>query len=344
MFHVLIDTDVWLAFAEDPKQTPLLRVLQDFIDNYSVRLIVPRVVHNEFHKNRDRVAKLSARSLASHFQQVKEAVNKVGGDPEQKRRLLAQLDDVNHKAPLIGGAAKAVLDTIARMLDEAGIVETSTEAKLRAAERALARKAPCHHENKNSIADATILETYGLCVAAGGRRDRFAFVTHNKSDFSVQNGNHKLPHPDVADLFSKIKSLYFVSLGDCLSRVAPNVARQLLWEYTYEDEPRGLTEIQEALELLWRQVWYNRHMNVDHQIKKGEHRIVSRAEWERTRDNQNTTIDSVWRRAVAARTRTERQLGIGQLGPWTDFEWGMLNGKLSALRWVLGDEWDMLDT
>jgi hypothetical protein len=52
----------------------------------------------------------------------------------------------------------------------------------------------------------------------------------------------------------------------------------------------------------------------------------------------------VWKRAEEAARRKEKQCGLEELGPWDDFEWGMINGKLSALRWVLGDDWDMLDT
>lgn len=55
-------------------------------------------------------------------------------------------------------------------------------------------------------------------------------------------------------------------------------------------------------------------------------------------------VHTAWDGMLAAMKRTEEELGPDDIGPWTDFEWGMLNGKLSALRWVMGDEWDMLDT
>ena len=51
----------------------------------------------------------------------------------------------------------------------------------------------------------------------------------------------------------------------------------------------------------------------------------------------------IWTKATAAAKRIEDKYGIENLG-WDDFDWGMVNGKLSALRWILGDEWDFLDT
>jgi hypothetical protein len=53
----------------------------------------------------------------------------------------------------------------------------------------------------------------------------------------------------------------------------------------------------------------------------------------------------VWNGALESAKRIKKKYGIENVGPWSDFEWGMMNGKLSALRWVLGENWETtLDT
>lgn len=345
MFNVLIDTSVWLDLAEDQRQTPLLSVVEELINDGLLNLIVPGTVITEFRKNRSRVAKASAKSLSTHFQLVKDAIRKAGGDAKRKELVLSHLSDVDHRIPILGGAAEGTLERIDKILATAIVVEASDAVKVRAAERALHSKAPCHHENKNSMADAVLIETYFECVRAAPARQRFAFVTHNKHDFSLMDGNQKLPHADLAASFSRIKSMYFINLAECLRRIDPMRVTHFMWEQEWSQEPRSLTEMLKTMDILAQQVWYNRHMNTAYLIGKGKIKIVDRATWEKgKRDNQRTIIDEVWKGALKAASATHKRLGKENVGPWTDFEWGMLNGKLSALRWMLGEDWDELYT
>jgi hypothetical protein len=231
------------------------------------------------------------------------------------------------------------------LLGTATVIEATDSAKLKAAERALHKKAPCHHDNKNSMADALLLEMYFEAVQTGARREHFVFVSHNRSDLSMPNGNQKLPHPDIAPGFSRIRSLYFINLAEGLRRIGPSMVSELIWEQTWDMEPRGLHDLLKAEDLLFHQVWFNRHSNLKWEIERGKVKIVDRATRERLGSNNSKYIvDSVWTGAQRDAAKTLRKYGKENFGPWSDFEWGLVNGKLSAIRWMLGDEWDMLDT
>lgn len=343
-FRILIDTCVWLDLAKDPRQEPLLAVVEEMVKHGIASLIVPRLVIEEFRKNRDRVAKASAKSLSAHFRLVKEAVGKIGGDKKKMEVVLSHLDEVDHKIPIVGGSAVETLNRIERLLSASDIIDPSDSVMLRASQRAIEKKAPFHHD-KNSMADAIIIEAYAECLRKKtASRRRFAFVTHNKNDFSVQNGNQKMPHPDLADLFSRIKSLYFINLAEALRRIEPSLVTNIMFEHEWTQEPRGLTEILEAEDLLFHQVWYNRHWNLQVAIEEGKIKIVDKETYPRPAGAQETVQRDIWKGALKSARNVERRYGKKNLGPWDDFEWGMINGKLSALRWVLGEEWDMLDT
>lgn len=344
MFKILIDTCVWLDLAKDPKQLPVLGVVEELIRLNKISIIVPRVVLDEFRRNRERIGKESAKSLSTHFRLVKEAVGKIGGDEKKMRVVLSHLDDVDHMIPIIGGEAVGTLDRIEKLLTASPIIETSEAVRLRAAQRAIEKKAPFHH-GKNAMADAILIETYADCIhdkSVSGLR--FVFVTHNKSDFSIDHSNHKMPHSDFTNLFSRIKSLYFINLSEALRRVEPSLVTDIMFEHSWTQDPRGLTEILEAEDLLFNQVWYNRHWNMRIGIEEGKIKVVDKETYPRPLGAPETIQRDVLKSAMKAARCVERRYGKKNLGPWDDFEWGMINGKLSTLRWVLGDEWDMLDT
>ncbi len=91
---------------------------------------------------------------------------------------------------------------------------------------------------------------------------------------------------------------------------------------------RSEDEINSFLDEFTDKIWYDRH-----QLLKS------------LDEEKSTNVDhEIWADAVAAAKKVEDRYGIENLGPYSDFEWGMINGKLSTLRWIVGLEWDMLDT
>lgn len=96
----------------------------------------------------------------------------------------------------------------------------------------------------------------------------------------------------------------------------------------FSNVPRTMDQIKYMANVFNDKLWYVRHLAAKHRIKRGV----------------ETFSPKVWAGALAEAERIRQKYGEENLGPYSDYDWGVLNGKLSALRWVMGCEWDMLDT
>lgn len=342
MFQILIDTCVWLDIAKDRKQQPLLTALERLLEHKEIELIVPRIVVDEFNRHKARIVQDATKSMSSTLKRAKELVGEFGKGAKA-RKVMEEINNIDFLMPSLGDSAVDSVVRIEGLFKAAKIVEVADGVTVRAARRGIDKKAP-FHRGKNSMADAVLFETYKEIVTATKTKGlRFSFVTHNTNDFSLPNGDTRLPHPDLVVAFSKIRSIYSTNLGDLLKRIDPELLTELKFEEEFTFEPRSASEIFSESEDLAKKIWYDRHQMRQQKIDDGEIKIIPDGEWDISKA-QNTIVHSIWEGAKRSAAKVEKTYGKENLGPWTKFEWGMLNGKLSALRWCLGDDWDMLDT
>ena len=99
-------------------------------------------------------------------------------------------------------------------------------------------------------------------------------------------------------------------------------------KYDLTDIPiRSVKEILRAEEELETRVWYGRKGPAAHYRAQG-------------------TPEDIIKGMLKGKRDAEKRFGKKSLmdNMKTDWDWGFVSGKLSAIRWVLGYDWDMLDT
>ena len=342
LYRVLIDTCIWLDLAKSYRSAPLVHALNELCNNAELEIIVPDVVREEFARNKERVVQESIKSLQTHVRIVRQAIPTFA-DEISKRDALDALDKINFATSI--SSAQDMVGLVEQLMNHSEniSVETTTIHRAMAAHRALHWEAPCHRD-RNNIADAILFEAYQeLRSEAVPNHISFGFATTNYRDFSDPRGDNRQPHPSLASAFSD-RSLYIADIAQFVEQCDPSLIRDVGTMYDLAPDFRSLSDLNAEEEKLSIQVWYNRHMNRVAAIESGHIKVVPEAEYSRAPYDPHKILDTIWESALNAAKGVEKRYGAENLGPWDDFEWGMINGKLSALRWVLGYDWDMLDT
>lgn len=330
VLHLFVDTSTWLDLAKRRDGQRLIRPLQTFVEDSHVELLVPQVVVDEFERNRTNVEKMMTTSLTERFKAIRQELAAYA-DMDYRNEELRLFDKWAHQVTLSGALTTRNFEDIRALLASARRIEPSTDDRERVVSRALAKSAPFHRQ-RNSVADALLIEMYSAALVGAGPGDTYAFVTSNSLDFSSTQGDQRQPHADFADTFAADYSSYWLGvdgLEQCLRDEFDDYLDELIAEMWIPDDPRGLDEILAAEKEMFDKVWYERSVRHDRDLL-AEGKLDELKEHERV--------------ARKGRERVEATYAGDDLGPHSAFNLGMLNGKLSALRWVLGEEWDFLDT
>ncbi|MDO8600550.1 MAG: hypothetical protein Q7R73_02940 [bacterium] len=89
---------------------------------------------------------------------------------------------------------------------------------------------------------------------------------------------------------------------------------------------RKIKEIKKEENITTDKMWYHRYLPVIKRMKE-----------------KDPVVKKDIKRVLMAAKDMEKKYGKKNLGPYSIFKCGMLNGRLETIRWVLGDDWGKFD-
>lgn len=259
MLRLLIDTSVWLDMAtrrDGQKWIVPLRVLKF---HSKLELLVPALVIDEFDRNRPRSETAVTTSVLDRLRQLRRELREYAGD---KHEHIWLAETVQH-IPLVNAMAPQNFREIDELLRSGTILEPAAPEYERAVQRGISKRAP-FTADKNSVADALLIEIFASQLMTADSSDVLAFVTSNHRDFSLPNGDHRQPHPDLAPIFDGASSRYSYQLEGLQALLLDYFGDEFLEEQDEveflinDEEPRTLAEIIEAEQEYFDKVWYVR--------------------------------------------------------------------------------------
>ena len=328
MLHLLIDTSVWLDLAKRRDGQKLIHALGQVILDGEVELLVPALVIDEFNRNRERIEQTMTTSVADRFKLLQKDLETLAAD--WHRPGFEAINALAYEMPLVGAMATRNFRDILELLKDGRTLEPGEAERAGVVRRGLAKEAPFHH-HRNSVADAMLIELYATAALAEAD-ESYCFITSNSDDFSVEKGDRRLPHEDIANLFNGTTSRYYYALDGLQAALADYYGEdfeEILDMSDFQENPRTLADIIEAEQEFFDRVWFERSARYTD-------------DWEAGRRGPRDTVASYMVSIEAQERVLRRRPDLRHAED--NFERGMWNGKLSTLRWVLGSEWDFLDT
>jgi hypothetical protein len=184
MLHLLVDTSVWLDLAKKRDGQKLIHVIGQVMQDGDLELLVPGVVVDEFERNRERIEQSMTTSVAARFKGLRKDLEDLSS--ESHRPAFDAIAGLAHEMPLIGAMAMRNFTDILALLKKGRQMNATDEAQIRVVRRVLQKRAP-FHLNKNSAADALLVELYAEVIEGEATdEDQYGFVTSNHEDFPVQ--------------------------------------------------------------------------------------------------------------------------------------------------------------